>query len=106
MRYCHIEPFGRVALRNALDDWVYMAGKDKAADVLVSSSLHASRAARCHGRAESSAPGARLDTICLVREGAGMNDAVTERVGWSIRGGIDQDLRRPLRAAGLAAGPT
>jgi hypothetical protein len=33
-----------------------------------------------------------------------MNDAVTERVGWYIRDGIDQDLRRVLRVAGLSAG--
>ena len=50
-------------------------------------------------------PGARLDTICLVRKGAGMNEAVTERVGWYIRGGIGRDLRRLLRVAGLTAGP-
>jgi hypothetical protein len=34
-----------------------------------------------------------------------MNEAVTERVVWHIRDGIDQDLRRLLRVAGLAAGP-
>jgi hypothetical protein len=34
-----------------------------------------------------------------------MNEAVTERVGWYIRGGIDLDLRRLLRVAGLSAGP-
>jgi hypothetical protein len=39
VRYCHIEPFGHVAPRNALDGWVYLVGKDKAADVLVRSSL-------------------------------------------------------------------
>ena len=65
---------------------------------------YASRDARCPV-AESSAPGTWLDTICLVRKGAGMNEAVTERVGWSIRGGIGQDLRRLLRVAGLSAGP-
>jgi hypothetical protein len=31
VRYCHIEPFGRVAPQNALDGWVYVVGKDKAA---------------------------------------------------------------------------
>lgn len=56
--------------------------------------------------AESSAPGARLDTICLVRKGAGMNEAVTERVAWFIGGRIGQDLRRLLRVAGLTARPT
>jgi hypothetical protein len=35
-----------------------------------------------------------------------MDEAVTERVGWHIRGGMDQDLRRLLRVAGLSAGPT
>jgi hypothetical protein len=34
-----------------------------------------------------------------------MNEAVTERVGWYIRGGIGRDLRRLLRVAGLTAGP-
>ena len=34
-----------------------------------------------------------------------MNEAVTGRVGWPIRGGIDQDLPRLLRVvAGLTAG--
>jgi hypothetical protein len=56
--------------------------------------------------AESSAPGTRLGTICLVRKGAGMNEAVTERVVWPIRGGTEQDLRRLQRVAGLTAGPT
>jgi hypothetical protein len=58
------------------------------------------------GGAESSAPGTRMDTICLVRKGADMNEAVTERVGWYIRGGIDLDLRRLLRVAVLSPGPT
>ncbi len=34
-----------------------------------------------------------------------MNEAVTGQVSWYIRGGIDQDLRRLLRVAGLSAGP-
>jgi hypothetical protein len=39
VRYCHIGPFGRVAPRNALGGRVYVVGKDKAAGVLVRSSL-------------------------------------------------------------------
>lgn len=39
VRYCHIEPFGRVAPRDALNGWVYVVGKDGATGALARSSL-------------------------------------------------------------------